>query len=367
MKKIKVGVLFGGKSGEHEVSRASASSIIDGLNKDKYDVIPIYISKEGKWMNPRDSLKLLMELKLLAKENEKRIKSSINENRLISLPGADEYDEKENFIDIIIPALHGTFGEDGTIQGLLEIYDIPYIGAGVMASAVGMDKSIMKTIFRDYGLPVCNFITIKRKDWEKNKKDNLNLVEKRIGFPLFVKPANLGSSIGITKVYKKKDLENAGDLAVVYDRKIIIEEAINAREIECSVLGNDDPIVSVPGEIIPEGEFYNYYTKYTPGKMKLIVPAPLEDDKTKEIQSYAIKAFKAIDCAGMARVDFLMDKDTNKVYVSEINTIPGFTQTSVYSKLFEASGIKYSDLLDKLIELAFERFKDKHSSKTNYL
>ena len=367
MKKIKVGILFGGKSGEHEVSLASASSIINGLNKDKYDVIPIYISKGGKWLNPSDSFKILKKMKLLSEEIGANLNSSFSSNDSIDLLKINGHNRNERIIDIIIPILHGTFGEDGTIQGMLEICDIPYLGAGVMASAIGMDKSMMKTVFRANGLPVCNFTTLRRKNWYKNKKECMNLIKQEIGFPLFVKPTNLGSSIGISKVQKIENLEDACDIACKYDRKIIIEEAVNAREIECSVLGNDEPIASVPGEIVPESEFYNYYSKYTPGKMKLIVPVPLKSDKIKEIQSYSLKAFNAIDCCGMARVDFLMDKESEKVYVSEINTIPGFTETSVYARLFEATGIKYSDLLDRLINLAFEMYEDKSSSETKYL
>ncbi len=367
MKKIVVGVIFGGKSGEHEVSVVSASSIIKGLNKDKYEIVPIYISKEGVWNVPSNSIKFLKEKKLLPDDIESILNPLIHSNDPVELLKINKSDKKDRVLDIVIPVLHGTFGEDGTIQGLFEICDIPYLGAGVMASSVGMHKGLMKTIFEMKGLPVCKFITLKRKDWNKNKKENINLIIREIGLPLFVKPANSGSSVGISKVNKEEDLQNACDLACKYDRIIIIEEAINAKEIECSVLGNDEPVVSVPGEIIPGNEFYDYDAKYTPGKTEIIIPAPIDDEKIREIQSYSKKAFESIDCCGMARVDFLMDRETEKIYVSEINTIPGFTSTSVYAKLFDAGGIKYDVLLDRLIELAFERFEDKNSSETYFL
>jgi len=367
MKKIRVGVLFGGKSGEHEVSLSSASSIIKGLDKNNYEVVPICISKEGIWVDPSNSVKLLKERGLLSDDIESLFIPPVSSNDPIELLKINSADKQKRLIDIAVPVLHGTFGEDGTIQGLFEICDIPYLGAGVMASAVGMDKGVAKAIFTAAGLPVCKSVTINRKDWNDNKKEKIDLILKEIGLPLFVKPVNSGSSIGISKVNEIEDLEEACDLACKYDRIIIVEEGINAREIECSVVGNDEPMASVPGEIVPGNAFYDYDAKYTPGKTDIIIPAPLNDDKIKEIQSCSIKAFKSIDCCGMARVDFLMDRESEKVYLSEINTIPGFTATSVYAKLLEATGIKYSKLLDKLIELAFERFNDKNSSRTYFL
>ena len=362
MEKIKVAVLFGGRSGEHEISLASSSSIIEGLDKDKYEIIPVFISKEGKWINPSESFRLLKKLDLLHSESEVKFKNSATSHESFYALAMEQ-----KVVDVVIPALHGTFGEDGTIQGMLEIYDVPYLGSEVMASAVAMDKAMMKNVFKAIGLPVCDSITLKRKDWETDKEEKKKQIQQEIGYPLFVKPANLGSSIGISKVINPEGLQEACDIACRYDRKIIIEEGINAREIECSVLGNDDPIASVPGEIIPKNEFYDYDSKYTPGKMELIVPAPVDEDKINEIQSLSLKAFEAAECCGMARIDFLMDKESQKIYISEINTIPGFTSTSVYSKLFEASGIKYGDLLDRLINLAIERFKDKRSSETRYI
>ena len=366
MKKLRVGVIFGGKSGEHEVSLASGSSIIKGLDKSKYDVIPICISIEGVWMTPSSSVELLKEKELLTIDIESLYIPPVNSDDPLELIKCNKVDKDSRIVDIAIPVLHGPFGEDGTIQGLFEMSDIPYLGAGVMASAVAMEKGTAKTIYKANGLPVCRYITIKRAEWNKNKKENIENIQNDIGFPLFVKPVNMGSSVGISKVKGIEDLGKACDLACKYDRIIIVEEAINAREIECSVLGNDEPICSVPGEIIPHNEFYDYDAKYTPGKTDIVIPAPLSEDKVKEIQSYSIRAFKCIDCCGMARADFLMDRESEKVYLSEINTIPGFTATSVYAKLFEASGLKYSELLDRLIELALERYKEKSSSQTYF-
>ena len=361
MRKINVGVLCGGKSGEHEVSLASGSSIIKGLNEQKYNIIPLCISQDGKWMMPSESFAYMKNGGYLTDEYSNKIVIS---GRLEDYIGLREFNKDiKREIDVIIPALHGTFGEDGTIQGLLDIYEIPYVGAGAAASAVAMDKSFMKILFQSCGLPVCNYLTVKRGEWNRNRDEIIRTVEKDIGIPLFVKPVNLGSSVGISKVKLKEDLEGAVDLACTYDSKVIIEEAVNAREIECSVLGNDEPAASVPAEIIPKGEFYDYESKYTPGMMEFVYPAPFSEDKINEIRSYAVKAFTSVDCCGMARVDFLMDRDTQKVYVSEINTIPGFTETSVYARLFEESGIPYGELLDKLIELAFEKHKEKNVSK----
>ncbi|HHW44503.1 MAG TPA: D-alanine--D-alanine ligase, partial [Desulfotomaculum sp.] len=268
-------------------------------------------------------------------------------------------------VDVVIPVLHGTFGEDGTVQGLLELANIPYVGAGVMASAVGMDKIIMKTLFARHGLPQVNFRYCSRRDWERNRQAVLSEVEQ-LGYPLFVKPANLGSSVGISKARSREELVPAMDLAACYDRKIIVEEFVPAREVEVSVLGNDDPMASLPGEIIPLNEFYDYEAKYVEGKSDLVIPARLPAETMLELQRLAIKVFKALDCAGMARVDFFLRKDNGAVLVNEINTIPGFTSTSMYPKLWEATGITYPELLDRLIELALERHREKNRSRTTF-
>jgi D-alanine-D-alanine ligase len=270
-------------------------------------------------------------------------------------------------LDVIFPVLHGPYGEDGTVQGLLELADIPYVGAGVAASAISMDKDLMKTIFQQKGLPILKWLTIKRKEWHKDKEEILSLIQKSFEYPLFVKPTNLGSSVGITKVHKKEELEKAIDLASSYDRKILIEEGLEEiREIECSVLGNDKPRASVVGEVRPAGEFYDYDSKYIDEETQLIVPADLPDGVSRKVQEIALRAFKAVDAAGMARVDFFVSKKENKIYLSEINTIPGFTSVSMYPRLWEASGISYPDLIDQLIQLALERHQDKKQNKISY-
>ena len=366
--KIRVGIIFGGRSGEHEVSYCSATSIINAINKEKYAVIPIGITKDGKWISPNDTARALQTGRIEGKSsvillNDPSSKALIRINENCG-PIKDSYLEK---LDVIFPALHGPYGEDGTVQGLLELANIPYVGAGVAASAISMDKDLMKTIFKQHELPILKWITIKRKDWRKDKLKILSLIQDNFKYPIFVKPTNLGSSVGITKVHQKKELEKAIDLASSYDRKILIEEgAKDAREIECSVLGNDDPQVSVVGEVIPAKEFYDYDSKYIDKKTQLIVPADLPKVVSRKIQQIALQAFKVIDAAGMARVDFFVTKKENKIYLSEINTIPGFTSVSMYPRLWEASGISYSNLIDQLIMLALERHQDKNENKTSY-
>jgi D-alanine-D-alanine ligase len=269
-------------------------------------------------------------------------------------------------VDVIFPVLHGTFGEDGTIQGLLELADVPYVGAGVLASSAGMDKDVMKRLFREAGLPVVPWELALRRDWENNPASVRKRIEKRLRYPLFVKPANLGSSVGITKVHKPEELQAAMDLAAQYDRKILVEKAIDAREIECAVLGNDNPEASVPGEIIPVNEFYDYEAKYIKEGSELVIPARLSPRQSKRAQELAVRAFQAIDCAGMGRVDFLLDRKSGRIFVMEINTIPGFTPISMYPKLWEASGLPYSKLLDRLVELALERHRDKLRTRFDF-
>ncbi len=347
-RKLKVGVIFGGKSGEHEVSLVSAQGIMNAMDKEKYEIIPIGIAKDGRWITSGDPMKVLES------GMEEGIASA-------SLP-SDLFKE----VDVIFPVLHGPYGEDGTIQGLLELADIPYVGAGVLGSALGMDKIAMKAIFRAHGLPVLDHLALKRKDWERDPEEMMRRIEERLGYPCFIKPANLGSSVGISKVHDRSELAPALELAASYDRKMLAERGVKAREIECSVLGNDDPIASVPGEIIPCREFYDYIAKYIDNRSELIIPAPLSPEMTKKVQELSIKAYLAIDCAGMARVDFLLDKDSGQLYIGEVNTIPGFTPISMYPKLWEASGISYSELIDRLIELALERHADKSRSRTSY-
>ena len=367
-KKIRVGLIFGGKSGEHEVSFCSASSIIKAINKDKYTVVPIGITKEGRWISPQDSEVALQSGKIEGKSTVILLNDPSGK-ALIRIDNNQRLDKSSALerLEVIFSVLHGPYGEDGTVQGLLELADIPYVGAGVAASAISMDKDLMKTIFKQRDLPILKWLTIKRKEWQKDKEKILSLVQDDFEYPLFVKPTNLGSSVGITKVHKKEELDKAIDLAASYDRKILIEEGLEeVREIECGVLGNDEPQASVVGEVKPAGEFYDYDSKYIDKETQLIVPADLPDGVSRKVQEIALRAFKAVDAAGMARVDFFVSKKENKIYLSEINTIPGFTSVSMYPRLWEASGIPYSDLIDQLIQLALERHQDKKQNKISY-
>jgi D-alanine-D-alanine ligase len=366
--KIKVGLIFGGRSGEHEVSFCSASSIIKEIDKDKYSVVPIGITKEGRWISPQDSELALRSGKIEGK-NTVILLNDPSGRALVRIDNNQRLDKSSALerLDVIFPVLHGPYGEDGTVQGLLELADIPYVGAGVAASAISMDKDLMKIIFKQRDLPILKWMTIKRKEWQKDKEKILFLVQDDFEYPLFVKPTNLGSSVGITKVHKKEELEKAIDLASSYDRKILIEEGLEeVREIECSVLGNDEPQASVVGEIKPAGEFYDYDSKYIDEETQLIIPADLPDGVSRKVQEIALCAFKAVDAAGMARIDFFVSKKENKIYLSEINTIPGFTSVSMYPRLWEASGIPYPDLIDQLIQLALERHQDKKQNKISY-
>ncbi|MEA2087844.1 MAG: D-alanine--D-alanine ligase [Candidatus Caldatribacteriota bacterium] len=367
-KKIRVGIIFGGKSGEHEVSFCSASSIIKAIDKDKYTLVPIGITKEGRWISPQDS-EVALQSGRIEGRNTVILLNDPSGSALVRIDNNQRLDKNSALekLDVIFPVLHGPHGEDGTVQGLLELANIPYVGAGVAASAISMDKDLMKIIFQQKDLPILKWLTIKRKEWQKDKEKILSLVQDNFEYPLFVKPTNLGSSVGITKVHKKEELEKAIDLASSYDRKILIEEGLEeAREIECGVLGNDEPRASVVGEIKPAREFYDYDSKYIEEGTQLIIPADLPDEISQEVQRVALRAFKAVDAAGMARVDFFVTKKENKIYLSEINTIPGFTSVSMYPRLWQASGIPYSDLIDQLIQLALERHQDKSQNKISY-
>lgn len=383
-KKIRLGVLFGGRSGEHEVSLRSAASVLKALDPAKYEVVPIGITREGRWLVGSTADKLLPGVL----ESGRPVTASVDPTgpKLIplnsTLPAtrpprralhpsrcgdqARAVGRGKPEVDVIFPVLHGTFGEDGTIQGLLELAGIPYVGAGVLGSAVGMDKDVMKKLFRDASLPVVKWVLVVRSEWEQNSTRVRRRIEKTLRYPLFVKPANLGSSVGISKVHNGRELPAAIDLAAQYDRKIVVEKAVDAREIECSVLGNDWPVASVPGEIVPVNEFYDYEAKYLREGSELIIPAKLLPRQTKRVRELAVRAFQAIDCAGMARVDFLLDRKTGKILVNEINTIPGFTSISMFPKLWEASGVSYPQLVDQLIELALERHQEKGRSRYTY-
>ena len=369
-KRIRLGILFGGRSGEHEVSLISAASLLKAVDRTKYDVIPIGITREGQWRvgaTPRE----------LAGQPERLLADVLARGQAVAAsadPGgphllpikSSQRGTPEPRLEVIFPLLHGTFGEDGTVQGLLELADIPYVGAGVLASATGMDKDAMKRLFRDAGLPIVEWLLVLRSDWERNPRAWTRRIARELGLPLFVKPANLGSSVGISKVRTLREIPDALDLAARYDRKIIVERGLDAREIECSVLGNEKPIASLPGEIIPVNEFYDYEAKYLKKGSELVIPAKLGKRESRQVQQLAVRAFRAIDCAGMARVDFLLDRASRQLYLNEINTMPGFTPISMYPKLWEASGIPYPELIDRLVSLAMERHAEKRRSSFRY-
>ena len=365
MEKLAIGLLFGGKSGEHEVSLRSAESILLALDRNRYTVVPIGITKEGEWrVGPNYSETDFPET--LQNGTSVFLPTKPSDRFTLQVFSPENKPGNRLSLDVVFPALHGTYGEDGTLQGLLEMANIPYVGAGVLGSSAGMDKDVTKRLLRDAGLPIVEFVSVLDSQWQSQSENICQMIDSKIGYPCFVKPANLGSSVGISKVKRREELSFAIDLAVQYDRKVIIERGVNAREIECSVLGNDDPIASLPGEIIPSNEFYDYSAKYIDEGSRLVIPASLEQLQIKTIQELAVKTFLATECAGMARVDFFVDKQTGKIQVNEINTIPGFTSISMYPKLWEASGLGYSELLDKLIGFAIERHQLKQSKKTSY-
>lgn len=359
--KVRVGVIFGGRSGEHEVSLNSAQSVMRALNPDKYEVIPIGIDKNGRWLTG-DVVGTLTEGK------------TSHHATLLPDPqatGLMQLDEGENVgltavsqLDVIFPVLHGPYGEDGTVQGLLELANLPYVGAGVVGSAVGMDKAIFKQVMTANGLPVLPWLLVQSKDWRRRPSDILSEIEAILTYPVFTKPANLGSSVGISKCRSQDELRAGLDEAARYDRRIVVEQGVNVRELEVSVLGNDEPVASVVGEVRPRREFYDYVAKYVSDDSELIIPADLTAVQSDEVRRLAVKAYQAIDCAGLGRVDLLLDVDDGRLYLNEINTIPGFTRISMYPKLWEATGLPYSQLLDRLIELAIERHEEKKRLKT---
>src|SRR5215467_864168 len=392
MKKIRVGILFGGRSGEHEISLLSAASVFKAVDQNKYEVVPIGITKDGRWVTAADAERLLSGKPL---DNKRKLRAGdpeatpaaalLHNGEAVIVPpqphktaaGITPFQseclvcratDRAINVDIIFPVLHGTFGEVGTIQGLLELADLPYVGAGVLASAAGMDKDIMKSLFQAAGLPIVKHVTFLRGDWESAPKKIQKMVEKKLRYPVFVKPANLGSSVGISKAHDSRELGPAIEEAAKFDRKIVIEEGVGgkknkAREIECAVLGNDKPEASIPGEIVPSAEFYDYSAKYLDEGSQLIIPARLNKAEAKRVQELAIAAFRAVDCSGLARVDFLIEPKLRKIYLNEINTMPGFTSISMYPKLWAATGISYSELIDRLIRLGIERHQEKKKNQ----
>lgn len=360
--KTKIGIIFGGRSGEHEVSVRSAKTVIEQIDKEKYEVFPIAITKEGNWLNLADSLKLLPEV------TQATFGETAFEPKKIDLVGNS--DEKFPRLDVIFPVLHGTYGEDGTIQGLFEMAGIPYVGCDVLASSCGMDKVVMKTLFRDAELPICRYVWFLRSEFENAQAATVKLVEAKLGFPCFVKPANLGSSVGVSKATDAESLREAIKLAAEYDRKIIVEESLEMREIECAVLGNDQPQASLPGEYVIHDEskkFLDYTEKYTgTGNNDFVVPALISQELSQKIQQMAITAFKSISGSGLARVDFFLRTDNGALLINEINTLPGLTDASGYPKMWAGSGMDFPQVIDKLVELAFERHNDKMRNKTSF-
>lgn len=384
MKKLRIGVIYGGRSSEHEVSLASAASVIANLDRSRYDPVPIRIDRDGRWTladRPPSTMAAAAVITRARQETPPRAGRSGREAYIVPHPGeetvltveraADGTAGRENAyvaglgLDVVFPVLHGPYGEDGTVQGLLELAGVPYVGSGVLASAVGMDKAMMKVCFAARGLPIVAHLVAWRDEWERDPGAVVGRVEGALGYPVFVKPANLGSSVGISKAGDRGALGAALSLAAQYDRKLVVEAAVPAaREVECSVLGNDRPEASVPGEILPSREFYDYEAKYLE-ESPVLVPAPLDEAQTAEVRRLAVEAFLAVEASGFARVDLLVSRETGAVVLNEINTIPGFTTISMFPKLWEATGLGYPALLDRLVELAFERHAAKQALRTS--
>ncbi len=367
-RRLRVGVIFGGQSGEHEVSLASARSVIDALDPEKYEIVPIGITHSGRWLTGGDPMALLSSGGVQTASPDAAADSALipvqGQGREL-VPGATG--QRFPQLDVIFPVLHGPFGEDGTIQGLLELAGVPYVGCGVLASAAGMDKIASKMIFASAGLPQTRYLALKRRDWERTPGDVITQIEAALRYPVFVKPANLGSSIGISKAQHAGELGAALAEAARYDRRLLVEEGVpHAREIECSVLGNDDPVASIPGEVVPSNDFYDYAAKYIDGTSALLIPAPLPAPVAASVRELAVQVYRALDASGLARVDFLLNGETNELFINEANTLPGFTAISMYPKLWEATGLGYNELVDRLIDLALERHQDKARSLTIY-
>src|SRR5690348_11173735 len=372
-KKIRIGLVFGGRSGEHEVSIASAASVMANLDRDKYEIIPLGITKAGSWLLGTEPAKLLVaeqnvlqgtEDDSLEQTHAVTLTGDPSLPRLIAVQGSEQLGEKGS-LDVIFPVLHGTYGEDGALQGLLEMANVPYVGCGVLGSALGMDKEKMKMIFQRVGLPVGDFLVYRRSAWERAPEPILDAVEQRLGYPNFVKPVNLGSSVGVNKAHNRTELLHFSNEAAEYDRKIIVEKSIDCRELECAALGNDEPLVSVVGEVISSNEFYDYRAKYIDNKSQIIIPADIPQATAEEVRRQAALAFQSLDLSGLARIDFFLERGTNQVYINEVNTMPGFTSISMYPKLWEASGLPYKELIDRLIELAIERHADRQRNRTS--
>jgi D-alanine-D-alanine ligase len=360
----RVGVLFGGRSSEHEVSLASARNVMDALRQAGYEVVPIGITPQGRWLPQPDALAQLTARAAGQLPLDMGGDPAAEETSWGLLPQGQAGHVLPP-IDVIFPVLHGPYGEDGTVQGLLEMANVPYVGSGVLASAMGMDKIVARRLFAEQGLPQTPYIPLARRAWHGDREGSLNAIEAALPYPLFVKPANMGSSVGVSKARSREQLAAALDLAAQFDRKLLVEAAVpHARELEVSVLGNDEPVASVPGEIVPGNEFYDYNAKYIDDNSELRIPAPVDDATAQRLRELAVKAFQALDCEGLARVDFLMDGESGELFLNEINTMPGFTRISMYPKLWEASGVSYPELVDRLVRLALERHADRQQNST---
>ncbi|MGB7069125.1 MAG: D-alanine--D-alanine ligase family protein [Pyrinomonadaceae bacterium] len=375
--KTRVGIIFGGRSGEHEISIRSAKTVIEQIDGGKYEVVPIAISQHGNWLSPAESIRMfppdtrdkLAPPPLGFSKSKVALIGDTSYKGLTNLD-ASGYQDRLIALDVVIPVLHGTYGEDGTIQGLFEMADIPYVGCGALASACGMDKVVMKTLFQSVGLPMCKYVWFMRGEWERDSAGVIENVEQSIGYPCFVKPANMGSSVGVSRANDVESLRIAIGLAARYDRKILVEEGLDMREIECAVLGNDDPKASLPGEYLirdEEKKFLDYTEKYSgTGNNEFVVPAPVPDELTERVRKMAVRAFKAVDGSGLARVDFFLTHDTGELLVNEINTMPGLTDASGYPKMWAGTGKPFPQVIDELIDLAIERHRDRSRNVTNF-
>jgi D-alanine-D-alanine ligase len=366
-RKLRIGIIFGGRSGEHEVSVASARSVMGAIDQSRYEIVPIAITREGRWMTNVEPTALLAPTEAPHATLQEEISSSPTKYSGATAVDVVTQGQENGLppVDIIFTTLHGTNGEDGALQGMLEMAGIPYVGCGILGSALGMDKEKAKIIFQAAGLPVVPWITVLRRDIDRDPDTIVAQVEDRFSYPVFIKPVNLGSSVGISKAHDANELRAALSFAARYDRRVLIEDAIDCREIECAVLGNDDPEASIVGEIVPSKEFYDYEAKYLDSNSRLMIPAPINEELSNEIRRMAVSAFLSLDLSGLARVDFFLDRTTNAIYLNEVNTLPGFTEISMYPKLWAATGLPYPQLIDRLIELGLERAADRSRNATD--
>jgi D-alanine-D-alanine ligase len=369
--RLRIGVLFGGRSGEHEVSLQSARAVMAALEQAGHEVVPIGITREGRWLVGGDPLRALSSGELTS-ERPATMLPEPGRRGLVRVADRDDGLEPLNgpppmgSLDVIFPVLHGTFGEDGTVQGLFELASVPYAGAGVLGSALGMDKVVQKTLWRGLGLPVVDFMSVRRRDLERDPDRVIERIEAELGYPCFTKPANLGSSVGVSKARNRTELEAGLRVAARYDAKLLVERGIDARELEVGVLGNDEPAASVVGEILPGAEFYDYRAKYIDSGSQAIIPADVPAEVAEEVRATAVRAFKAVEASGLARVDFFLERGTGRLYLNEINTMPGFTRISMFPKLWEASGVPYAELVSRIAELGLERFADRARNQTSF-